>query len=324
MKRVPPALALLLIAPALGELVSGHQTPLEFLNPLNFIILSLPYGIGALVCRELMVRWHKGRLSLLLLGIAFGIYEEGVVVRSLFNPNWSELGALARYGYVGGVNWTWSEMLVHFHALISIFASVMLVEIMYPALRRRSWVSKRGFIACVAGLMAWVPLGWLMTSYRPPVAWYALAWVAVLALGWAAYRLPARPFASSGRRSAPPFAFLLLGFVNMSVVFLAVFLTAEQGRPPLALTASLLLLFDALALWLALRWSDYGHAWDDRHRLALVAGFLGFFIWFSVDHDLEQWRGASIVGVLTVVGLLLLARSVVRRLRSSGHERVLT
>lgn len=37
-KRTPPGLTLLLLAPVLGELVSVHQTPLEFVNPLNFII----------------------------------------------------------------------------------------------------------------------------------------------------------------------------------------------------------------------------------------------------------------------------------------------
>jgi len=86
-KRTPPWLTLLLLAPVLGELVSVHQTPLEFINPLNFIILSLPYGFGALICRELVVRWKKGWLSLLLLGVAYGVYEEAIVVYSVFDPN---------------------------------------------------------------------------------------------------------------------------------------------------------------------------------------------------------------------------------------------
>jgi hypothetical protein len=318
LRRIPPAVALLLVAPVLGELVSGHQAPMEFLNPLNFVVLSLPYGIGALVCRELMARWHKGRFSLLLLGMAFGIYVEGIVVRSLFNPDWAELGALARYGYSAGVNWTWSELLVHFHALVSIGASVMLVEILYPTLRRQSWVSNRVLSAGLVGLIAWIPVGWLMTAYRPPMTWRALSWVAVLGLVWMAYRLPARPFPRTRRGVASPFAFLVLGLANMSVFFFAVFLTAQYGRPPLGVTALLLLLFDVMALWLALRWSDNGYGWDDRHRLGLVAGQLGFFVYFSFDHDLEEWRGASVVAVLAVVLLWRLARTVGRRVNSSG------
>jgi hypothetical protein len=96
LKRTPPWLTLLLLAPILGELLSAHQSPLEFFNPGNFLILSLPYGFGAILCRELVVRWKKGLLGLLLLGIAYSIYEEGIVVHSFFNPNWGELGALVR------------------------------------------------------------------------------------------------------------------------------------------------------------------------------------------------------------------------------------
>jgi hypothetical protein len=316
LRRVHPAVALLLVAPVLGELVSGHQAPLEFLNPLNFVVLSLPYGLGALVSRELIVRWGKGRFSLLLLGMAFGVYEEGIVVRSFFNPDWAELGALARYGRFAGVNWTWSELLIHFHMLISIGASVMLAEILYPARRRQSWVSNRVLIACLIGLLAWVPVGWLMTAYRPPAVWYALSWIAVLALVWVAYRLPARPLLPRGRAAARPFVFLLLGLVNMSVFFFTVFLTAESGEPPLAVTVLFLILLDTATLWLALRWSDNGYAWDDRHRLALVAGLLGFFVYFCVDHDLEQWKGSSLVALAAIVALWQLGRSTARRIHS--------
>jgi hypothetical protein len=65
-----------------------------------------------------------------------------------------------------------------------------------------------------------------------------------------------------------------------------------------------------------LRWSDNGHGWDDRHRLALVAGLLGFFLYFCVDHDLEQWKGSSLVALAAVVALWRLGRTTARRVRS--------
>jgi hypothetical protein len=91
MKRVSPSLLLLLLAPAIGELLSGSSPPLEFFFPPSLILLALMYGCGALVCREMVVRWGKGWLSLLLLGIAYGIYEEGIVLRSFFNSAWQDL-----------------------------------------------------------------------------------------------------------------------------------------------------------------------------------------------------------------------------------------
>ena len=112
LSRIPPGLALLLIAPLLGELVSGHQGPLEFCNPLSFILTALPYGFGAVLCRELSVRWGRGRWNILPLALAYGLFEEGVVVRSFFNPEWAELGALQPLGYHGGVHWWYAFLLV--------------------------------------------------------------------------------------------------------------------------------------------------------------------------------------------------------------------
>ena len=138
-KLSSPALVLLLLAPVLGELVSGHMAPLEFLNPYRFLLLALPYGFGALVVRELKVRWGKGWLGFLMLAIAYGLFEEGVVARSFYNPEWFELEALAGYDYWAGFNWTFSFNLVHFHVTVSIFSSVTLAEIWFARRRREPW-----------------------------------------------------------------------------------------------------------------------------------------------------------------------------------------
>jgi hypothetical protein len=317
-RRTPPGLALLLMAPVLGELVSAHQTPLEFINPMNFLILSLPYGCGALVCRELTVRWNKGWPSLLALAMAYGIFEEGIVVYSLFDPNWSELGLLARYGFAGGVNWTWALLTIHFHTLISIGSSIVLTEIIYSDRRHERWLGGKALAVCIAGLLLWIPVMGLimildMGRPFPPWGWYAAAWIVVAALVFTARRLPHRPFVA-GRQTVPrPIYFLLLGLINMTVFFLTVFLTPEYDFPPLAVTVLCLIVFDAASAWTILRWSGYGQSWDDRHRLALIAGMLGFFIYFCFDKDVKEWTGTSLVGVATILSLWQLSRIVSRR-----------
>jgi hypothetical protein len=316
--RVPPWLTLLALAPILGELVSCHQTPLEFINPLNLLILSLPYGCGALICRELLVRWGGGGLCLVLLGIAYGVYEEGVVVYSLFDPQWSELGALSRYGYHAGVNWTWAVMTVQFHAMISIGSSIALAHMIHADRRAQPWLGKRGLAVCFGGLLAWIPVMGLIMIFDmkrpfPPALLYILAWGMVIGLVYAARRFAAWPVSTVLRAPASPWFFFLLGMINITVVFVGVFTTAEQGTPPLIVTMLLLILLDLVSLWLLGRWSSYGRGWDDRHRLALVAGLLAFFIYFSFDKDIEKWQGTSIVGVLTIIGLWRLGRIVHRR-----------
>ena len=51
LRNMSPGLALFLLAPILGELVSGHQGPFEFINPIAWLLASMPYGLGALACR---------------------------------------------------------------------------------------------------------------------------------------------------------------------------------------------------------------------------------------------------------------------------------
>jgi len=74
--RVTPALVLFFLAPAIAELLSGSAPPSEFFNPISFILLASLYGSGALIVRELKVRWNKGYVSMFVLGAAYGIIGE--------------------------------------------------------------------------------------------------------------------------------------------------------------------------------------------------------------------------------------------------------
>lgn len=317
----PPALTLLLLAPLLGELVSVHQTPLEFINPLNFIILSLPYGFGALICRELLIKWKKGLFSLLLLGAAYGVYEEAIVVYSVFDPNWNELGSLARYSYFAGVNWTWGAVTIHFHTFISISASVILAELLFPEQRNQQWLSKRAFAGCFAGLLLWIPVMGLIMILDlkrpfPPFGLYGLSWLAILILGWTAFKIPSKPLRTVYLTVPKPVLFFLVGLINMPVFFLTVFTSPQQDIFPFWIIMIFLLLFDAVTVWIILRWSGNGFNWDDRHRLAFISGLLLFFIYFSFDKDLVHFTGTSFVGLATIMGLWKLWRRIKERIQT--------
>ena len=67
MGKLFPAIILFFLAPAIGELLSGSAPPVEFFNPIGFVILAALYGSGAILVRELTFRWRKGWLSLFLL-----------------------------------------------------------------------------------------------------------------------------------------------------------------------------------------------------------------------------------------------------------------
>ncbi|MBN2099932.1 MAG: hypothetical protein JW753_10105 [Dehalococcoidia bacterium] len=295
------------MAPILGELVSGHQTLFQFVNPLSFVLTALPYGFGAIICRELTVRWGKGWFCLVLLGIAYGIYEEAIVARSIWDPNWAELGALADYSYWGGITWTWTEVLLHFHLTISIISSVVLVTVMYPEQRHERWASNRALAACFAGLALWAPiLSWLH-PFMPPIGGFILALATIAGLACVAWRLPAQVFPSRAGTGTRPLWYGVVAAVNMTVVFLSLFVLPEENLswlPAWPVLFVLIAALDGITFWLVMRWSGNGTAWDDRHRLAMVIGMLAFFIPLLVLKDMDEcFSGLTIVAILAVWGL---------------------
>lgn len=100
----------------------------------------------------------------------------------------------------------------------------------------------------------------------------------------------------------------------MFVFFFTVFLTPLYKYPPYFVTVIFLVVVDSVVLWLVLRWSGNGFCWDDRHQLAFIAGELSFFIYACFDHDLEAFRGLSIVGCIAIIVLWQLHRCVRTRI----------
>src|SRR5947209_5114867 len=189
-----PLLALILLSPVIAEMLSGSTPPLEWLNPVAAPLLIWLDGAGVLVMRATAVRWKTGWPSILLLGAAYGIIEEGLAVKSFFDPGWMDLGTLGWYGRWFDVNWIWAVWLTIYHAVVSIAIPIFLVEWIWPRTQGQPLTSRRGYIAAIALLAgATVFINILLTPYRPSV-WHLLgaaAAVAFLALGREEVRRPA-------------------------------------------------------------------------------------------------------------------------------------
>lgn len=308
-EKVPAGLFLLLLAPFIGELLSAHQAPPSFFNPLSYVITCLPYGFGAIIVRELMVRWGGGMVSFFLLALAFGVYEEGIVVRSFFNPEWSELGPLQDYNFVYGINWTFSFVLLHFHVVFSIWSSINIAELVYRDRQKQSWVGNKLLGLSVLGLLLWWPTGWMMTSFVPPTLHYAavIALFVALVLFARVWSRHYHPSATTNPKAAPPL-FYLLGAANVIIVFFTVFIAPDMGIfPPLPLVMLFLVAVN-VATFIALSLMTTGFtAWDDRSRLAFSAGILILFFIISPLKDLEDgFAGSTIVALVAILFLLQL------------------
>jgi hypothetical protein len=277
-----PALALFFIAPILGELFSGSLPLNEFINPLAFMTSAMLYGSGAIIARELKVRWGKGWLSLLLLGFAYGIFEEGIMVRSFFDPNWMDLGSLGTYGRIDGLNVVWAYHLTVYHAIVSILASITLAEILYPAHRRESWVHSKKWRRIIWGLLLLtLPLGKILTPYDAPDNWILLSWIGILLLMGIARFAPDLRLPPSKKPVPRPRRFFLLAFFGTFMHHIFIYTGADNHTYAYNTAIQLTFFANLLILWLALRWSKNFTAWQDTHRYSFLTGILAFFLALS-------------------------------------------
>jgi hypothetical protein len=268
------------------------------------LVLSALYGSGAILVRELRVRWDKGWPTVFALGAAYGIVEEGLMVKSFFDPNWMDLGLLGSYGRWAGVNWVWSLMLTIYHAVFSIAIPILLVELIFSTRRDERWVGRRGMIGLSLLLLADVLIGFFaLTLYRPPLIPYLLAVVVTALLFLMARRLPARQGAMHSARVPRPLWFALIGFGATLAFFVIHWGLPEFALPvPLTILASIVLV--VLVTW-GVRRLSRGGAWTDQHRLALAGGALMFFVLLSPLQELNTARTDNPAG-MTVVGLAAL------------------
>jgi hypothetical protein len=299
-----PVLALLVLAPAIPELLTG-STPITTLavNPLQFAIGWLGdmglYGTGALLIREFVVRYRKGWASVLFLGAAYGIAEEGIGVHTFFEPaGLSPVGNLGWYGHAYGVNWLWALGLTIFHAVYSIALPILLTQLWFPGVKAARWLD-RGAVALVAGVYLFdVSLFAFVVGHGPSPAilglFLGLVAVLIALAFWApADLLRARPGVRRVGLWGLAFAGTLL-FVGWTVVLI---LSDDHGAVPAVVAAALFLALLAIALGVVLR--GVGAVELDRSKFAFATGLLGaLFVWDVVVEF-------SVPGILVVTAVFV-------------------
>src|SRR3989449_4564807 len=291
-----PLLALILLSPIIAEMLSGSSPPLEWLNPITPLLLIWLYGAGVLVMRETAVRWKTGWPSILLLGAAYGIIEEGLAVKSFFDPGWMDLGTLAWYGRWFDVNWVWAVWLTIYHAVVSIAIPIFLMEWIWRRTRGIPLTSRRGYITAIALLAgATVFINVLLTPYRPSI-WHLLgAGAAVAFLVWAAKKYADGLWARLPSRRLPrsPRVYALAGFGFLMGSFLL-----YGGGPSFGIIPIITVLEGAAVLVGVMLLVPCTSADPSRRalqRFAFVAGAMGFLIVLAAFLELAGWRGLGVV-----------------------------
>lgn len=194
------ALFLLLTPGPLAEVLSQNVQLLTFLQPVPFLLVTLTYGVAVLVIRELAVARKLNDAGLILLGLAYGILNEGVLAKTLTLPAGAPLHDFAGYGRIGPVQSGWSMFIVVWHALHSVFYPIVLTRWMFPVAASRPWFAAgraRWLLYVLLILVAGLYSLYFLNPVRSDPAVFALYAVATAGLVAAALRL-------CKQRDAPP------------------------------------------------------------------------------------------------------------------------
>ncbi len=297
-----PVLAVLLVAPVLGEALSGATPPLDLLLPWNLALFAALYGAGALLCREVTRRRGLGLRGFLLLAAAYGVYEEALVDHYWFKPSYWDDTDVGTYGVVWHTNVLLAVHLTLFHVAVSMSASVLLVERAFPAWRTRAWAGPRGLGLAAVALFVVVPLTYGELG-NGPLGPQLAALGLLLVLVAAALRCR-----DDHHASPPPPTRLRLGPLAFAVSaghFLLTYAVPSFGVPwPVGLAIALAPVAAGAVVVRRARVDLRG-----RDGLRLVTGVLAFFAVLVILLGLGGRPDLSLGGVLVALALRRLNRA---------------
>ncbi|MBM2614242.1 hypothetical protein JIG36_01560 [Actinoplanes sp. LDG1-06] len=301
MKRY--AVALFFLAPLVAEFLLGNL-PIVLLPAV--LALAPLYGGGALLIRELVRRRGLGWPNIVILGVAYGVLEEGLTTQSLFNPNYADQHLLVD-GFVPalGIAVPWTIFVIGLHVFWSVGASILMVESLAGDRRTTPWLGRTGLIVTgvlfAAGITISTAINMSMWPYTATAGQFAATGV-VLALLVAAGLLLRFRFRPRGGRAPSPRTVLVC-----TLIAGALFMGLTLVDVPTWVGVAVWVADVAVTLTLIARWAAHD-GWNDMHYLAIGAGLLLTYAWHSFA---ESPVGATEVAIDLVGNAVFTAGAIV-------------
>ena len=327
-KETRIVLFLLFVSPMMAEMLSGTNPPLKFFNPFFFSLSVLLYGCGTILIREAKGRWHL-QWSVIFLAVAYGIVEEGLMMKTFFNPEWKGLGVSSGYGMYLGIQWPWAIGLTFYHATVSTLIPIAVAEYLWPDFKNKPLLKKWGILLSSAGISFATLFGMIFfgtqqggkqVPFYPKPLLMISAFAAVVLLIWLANKFSKSRISTLRMPLFPPVVFGILGFFAMAFIFIVPRKMAKGGAPaPSTLTAQLI--FIALVI-LFVVFEIYHKRAARRHTVSLIFGVIFFWILLTPLHQFfRHASGMLIVGIVSLVLLLAWRRFVLKKSETSAIER---
>ncbi len=321
-----PALTLMIMAPAVAELMSGAtRLSSAFVFPLEMLV----WGSGAVFARYFVRRFRLGWFNLVLLALALAMAEELLIQQTSFASlvvqiQHQEYGRLPVLD--GAFNYVYFVWAMLYEAILVVCVPVAIVELMFPERRDNGWLNIWGMIPMVllfvpASFAAWY--GWNIVArekvfhlapYHLPkdlalISAAVIAMTILLAVG------PARRLlAGAAKPMTPPHPLVVfvLSVLAMAVVFgIEVLAFGLKPDVPTIAPVTAGIVLGLFMIWLVPAWQA-SPKWSTWHTIALAYGSaLGMwglmFNGFGGGIDLYGKIGLDIFGVLVMIWIAAFA-----------------
>jgi hypothetical protein len=315
LRRLSPVLALFFLAPLVGEFFLG-----DFPVVVIFLVLVFApmYGGAALLIREFARRTGRGWPTMILLGLAYGVLEEGLITESLFNPHYLDEN-LIQPGYVSWLHTgvLWLVYVVSLHTFWSVSVPIAIVEEATPARRTTPWLGWKGLtvvaVLFVLGSFAvWNQNVQLNHNFHDSAGEAVGTLVVVAVLVVVAFLLP-RPSDPAGGRVPS-------GWVAGAVA-LAGGLIFKAGLilPTWPLSVAAFLIGPAIVLVLTARWSRRA-GWGPAQRLGIAGGTLLTYSWAAFTAHSAGFVVDLISHIIYALAAIAILWWAARRARTAGAE----
>ena len=291
--RTKALLVLVLTAPVLTEIVSGNTPVHRFLDPRVPIFFLVAYSLPLLVIREAMFRWRISWTGVFLLGLAYGIWNEGLLAQTLIRFDHVPIDKFDRYIYTAGFNFSWVAVIVPWHAMLAIIFPIALVSALFPGVEREAWVDEKMF----RGLsFLWIGLVIFVGIARRPHAQMLVCAAAIFTLTLAA--LLFRSGESSQFRSTGTVLPFIAGILAYPAFIVPTILMAAQGVQPVLYFATMGTI--CAGLWL---FGRYCRLRADLARVGLGAyvAACGFNLFAGIaQHSVERILTGAVLSIVFI------------------------
>lgn len=166
------AVMVLLFLPQCIELITGSTPIGRYVQPFVIIFFVCAYGLPVLLIREYAIRKQLSAIGIISLGIAYGVFNEGLLARTMTASGHLPIPEFDVYMTVGGIHlFPWAVTISLFHALASVLLPIAFTHTFFPEDRKRTWLTTRTVVIGTGILLTLASFIFFAESSDPIAGW---------------------------------------------------------------------------------------------------------------------------------------------------------